>query len=88
VGKRLSKLFVVLIALILLLPAIANAEWHKNYMCNSKYGPKAGYGRPSKHGEYSSYWKKKAKRGEFVIFQYKPNGKKYWFYKHKCQRIK
>ena len=81
--KRLA-----LIVMLLLFPVIAQAGgWHKNYICTSKYGPEAGYGRPSKQGEYSSYWKTRAKAGEFIIFQYKPYGKKYWFHAYKCKPI-
>ena len=78
----------VLIVLLLVLPVLVYAGgWERNYVCTSRYGTEAGYGRLSKAGEYSSYWKKKAKAGEFVIFQYKPHGKKYWFHAYKCKPI-
>lgn len=78
----------ILIVAFLLLPVIAQASgWEKDYICTSKHGTEVGYGRPSKEGEYSSYWKKKAKAGEFIIFRYNTYGKEYWFHAYKCKPI-
>lgn len=64
----------------------ANA-WTQKYICTGRTGTHAGYGRPSKDGEYSAYWQKKAAAGEFIIFQYKPGGKEYWFYSFMCRKL-
>jgi hypothetical protein len=83
------KALALVIALVttLLFPSLT-FSWHENYICTSRYGPAPGYGRLSKEGEYSDYWNKHAEAGEFVIFQYKPDGKKYWFLRKNCKILK
>jgi hypothetical protein len=82
----MKRLLLAVLLFIFLLPSVVFA-WERNYQCTSKHGTESGYGRPSNEGEYSSYWKKKAKEGEYIIFQYKPGGKKYWFYAEKCKKL-
>ena len=79
--------YVLLVSLVTFTFAFKKNKSTMNYSCTARTGASDGYGRLSKEGEYSSYFKIHAKQGEFVIFQYRVNGKKYWFPFNKCKII-
>ncbi len=89
----MKKIITITIVLFLLteISVLASSTYQydyssKNYVCTSRNGSEAGYGRVVKEGEYSSYFGRSARRGEFIAFQYTRRGKEYWFPVGKCRR--
>lgn len=58
------------------------------YKCVTKSGKVGvGTGRLSAENEYSSFLRKTARAGEYVIFRFDNQGREYWFNPSNCTRI-
>lgn len=73
--------------IFLLLLLIASECFAYNFKCLSRNGWAPGYGRYSYQGEWVDYFGVRAKKGEYVLFQYPKGGKHYWFPASKCYEI-
>ncbi len=88
----MRKLIVLLLVLFVMFSAesvaFARGVYPRNYQCTGVNGAALGWGRLSARGEFNAYLGRFSRAGEFVVFQYKPGGKEYWFNAAKCRRVK
>lgn len=91
-SKSMKKLLLAAITGLLL---NTSASWAKDnmnavaaYKCTNKSGKVGiGTGRPSLENEYSSFLKKFAREGEYVIFRYENEATEYWFKSPNCSKM-
>ena len=83
------------LSLILAAQIFTNNAWARDaanadipYKCVSRSGNVVvGTGRLSAANEYSSFLKKYASAGEYVIFRYPNEKREYWFKSSNCTKI-
>ncbi len=88
----MKKIFLIVVTGLLLNATTTwandNAKAVIGYECTNNSGKAgSGTGRLSLENEYSSFLKKYAKAGEYVIFRYNNRGKEYWFNSSNCSKI-
>lgn len=88
----MKKLYILLLVLFVIFSsesvAFAPVVYPQNYQCTGANGAALGWGRLSARGEFNAFLGRASRAGEFVVFQYKPGGKEYWFNAAKCRRVK
>lgn len=73
--------------IILLITLLAANCFAYNFMCKSRNGWSKGNGRYSYQGEWIDYFGVKARKGEYVQFQYPHSKKLYWFPAYNCKEV-
>lgn len=73
-----------IILLIIIFKIFIFSEW-RAFSCKSKYGWSDGQGRYSREGEYSAFFRKTMRDGEYIIFKYPGNSKEYTFETSNCK---